>query len=253
MSTIDLQRPAVPLGRLVAVELRKMIDTRAGFWLLAVIGLIDLLIMLAMVLWVDKEFLDFSTFLAAMALPMNLLLPVLGVLSITQEWGQRTALVSFTLVPRRARVIVSKLLAVVVLALVSLVVAMVLAAIGAVLGGGDDVWSMETRDLVAWPVLQVIGLIHGFAFGMLLLSSALAIVVYVVYLFLVPTVFQVLSGVTDWGDGLQRWFDFGTLQGQVFNDPQPDNIWLRLLVSGLVWLGIPFAVGLWRVLRSEVK
>ena len=109
-----------------------MIDTRAGFWLLAVIGIIDLLIMLAMVLWVEKDFLTFSNFLSAMALPMNLLLPVLGILSITQEWGQRTALVSFTLVPRRARVVVSKLLASVVLALASLVVAMVLAAIGAI-------------------------------------------------------------------------------------------------------------------------
>ena len=34
VETIDTARPGVPLGRLVKVELRKMFDTRSGFWLM---------------------------------------------------------------------------------------------------------------------------------------------------------------------------------------------------------------------------
>ena len=34
VETIDTTKPGVPLGRLVKVELRKMFDTRSGFWLM---------------------------------------------------------------------------------------------------------------------------------------------------------------------------------------------------------------------------
>ena len=39
------------------------------------------------------------------------LLPVVGILLVSSEWSQRTAQVSFTLVPRRPRVIAAKMLA----------------------------------------------------------------------------------------------------------------------------------------------
>ena len=63
--TLDVSRPrAVPFGRLVRVELRKMADTRAGRWLLisiAALTLLVLVIQLAVVLGQDLEvdFLDF--------------------------------------------------------------------------------------------------------------------------------------------------------------------------------------------------
>jgi hypothetical protein len=41
---------------------------------------------------------------------------VLAILSVTSEWSQRTALVTFSLVPDRRRVLAAKLVAVVVLA-----------------------------------------------------------------------------------------------------------------------------------------
>ena len=40
VETIDTARPGVPLSRIVKVELRKMFDTRSGFWLMASIGIL---------------------------------------------------------------------------------------------------------------------------------------------------------------------------------------------------------------------
>ena len=37
--------PQIPLARVVGVELRKMIDTRSGFWLMSSIGITGLLTM----------------------------------------------------------------------------------------------------------------------------------------------------------------------------------------------------------------
>ena len=39
-ATPDPRVTAVPFSRLLKVELRKLVDTRAGFWLLAAIGII---------------------------------------------------------------------------------------------------------------------------------------------------------------------------------------------------------------------
>ena len=83
-----------------AVELRKMADTRAGLWLLIAIGAghrrdhDDLLLGRRP----ERPGLP-ATSSASPATPQGFLLPVLGILLITSEWGQRTALVTFTLVP----------------------------------------------------------------------------------------------------------------------------------------------------------
>src|SRR4029079_10431499 len=138
--------PPVPFGRLVRVELRKLADTRAGRWLLisiVALTLLVLIIQLAVVLGNDlhPKFVDF---LQGMNTPMAILLPVLGVLSITSEWSQRTAMVTFTLEPSRMRVVTAKLVSLVIVSVLALVVGLVLGAVANVLYGsfsGDDlVW-----------------------------------------------------------------------------------------------------------------
>ena len=43
---IDVDRPGIPFSRLVRVELRKLVDTRAGFWLTASIGVIAAIVVI---------------------------------------------------------------------------------------------------------------------------------------------------------------------------------------------------------------
>ena len=109
-----------PLLRLTLVELRKLADTRAGLWLLIVIGLAavahrPLILLLAAP---DAEQ-TFAGFFAFGLLPAGVLLPVLGILSMTSEWSQRTALTTFTLVPQRGRVVAAKLAAAVLIAVIA--------------------------------------------------------------------------------------------------------------------------------------
>ena len=63
------------------------------------------------------------------ATPQGFLLPVLGILLVTSEWTQRTALVSFTLMPVRGRVLVAKVLAALIAGLAAIVLAMAVAAL----------------------------------------------------------------------------------------------------------------------------
>ena len=91
--TLDISGTAtVPFSRLVRVELRKMADTRAGFWLLIAIGLITAAIIGDLPALAARRPATFLNFMGATATPQGFLLPVLGILLVTSEWGQRTAL-----------------------------------------------------------------------------------------------------------------------------------------------------------------
>ncbi len=257
---LDLRTtPAVPFTRLVSVETRKMADTRAGRWLLISIGLataIVLGVMLAVVVARDMR-VSFGDFLAAANAPMGVLLPVLGVMSVTQEFGQRTALTTFTQVPSRMRVYSAKFAAALGLALGAAVLSLVIAA-GAYLAydAMSDTaagFSAGPGDLGRFLLVQALGLAGGLAFGALFLNTAVAIVVMFSVTFVLTGLFEIGAQTIGWFGDLRPWIDFQAAQGPLMDAGVTATEWTRLLVSGLPWLVLPLAIGLWRVLRAEVK
>jgi ABC-2 type transport system permease protein len=249
----------VPFGRLVAVELRKMADTRAGRWLLISIAALTALVLaiqLAVILSNDLQ-VDFRDFMIAMNTPMGVLLPVLGIMSVTSEWTQRTAMVTFTLEPSRSRLILAKFVSTMLIAVVAVVIGLALSVVANLLYGalsGDEVlWDIGVVDVVFYFLLHAIGMATGFAFGTLFLNTAAAIVVYFVYSFVLPGLFQLGAQLIDWFADIQPWVDFAAAQNPLIEGNVNGEQWAQLAVSGLLWLGLPLAVGLWRVLRAEVK
>ena len=100
-----IDRP-IPIETLIAVELRKTFNTRAGRWLAGTIvggAALVMLVMIVVGLVQDRTFALVDMVQFANFVPMGLLLPVLGVLAVTGEWSQRTNVVTFTLEPRRGR------------------------------------------------------------------------------------------------------------------------------------------------------
>ena len=120
-----------PFLRLVRVELRKTWDTRAGLWLListAVLTAAVMVIQLAVVVVQDLN-VSYNDFLTSTNFSIGLLLPVIGILLLTSEWSQRTAMVTFSLEPRRPLVIAAKFVVGIGLAIAAVVIALVLATI----------------------------------------------------------------------------------------------------------------------------
>lgn len=249
---IDLtETPAVSFPRLVGVELRKMADTRSGRWLLGAIVAITALILVIFYLNADPESRTFFNFVGITATPQGFLLPVLGILLITSEWGQRTALTTFTLVPRRGKVVSAKVTAALLFGLGAILVALAMAALAAVLGGAGDPWAgIGVDDLGKFGLLQVSGILQGLAFGMLLLNSAAAIVTF----FVLPTVFTIVANLWSALADVAPWVDLGTAQSVLFTgEDVTGEQWLQLASTSAIWILLPFAVGLFRVLRAEVK
>jgi ABC-2 type transport system permease protein len=259
-STLDVSAtPGVPFARLVSVELRKLTDTRAGRWLLIAIAGLTLLV-LVIQLWVvlaEDQHVTFISFLQGMNTPMGVLLPVLGVLSVTSEWSQRTAMVTFTLEPSRVRVVAAKLVSLLVISVLALVVGLVLGAFAnalfGVLSGDSVVWGSAAKYAAFYLLLYVFGMATGFAFGALFLNSPAGIVVYFVYSFVFPGLFALGAVLMDWFARLQPWIDFNTDQNDLIDATIHGRGWAHLAVAGLIWLVLPLAVGVWRIRRAEVK
>ncbi|MGZ5369880.1 MAG: ABC transporter permease [Aeromicrobium sp.] len=259
VETIDMTRPGIPMSRLVKVELRKLVDTRAGMWLLISIAALSALVMVILI-WVlaaNDESATFEDFVGALSTPMGILLPVLGIMSVTSEWGQRTGLVTFTLEPRRSRIVVAKLVSSVIAAVVALLVSVALGALGNVILGlitGDDmVWNLSGLQLAGFFLLHVIGLATGFAFGMLFMNTAAAIVLFFVYSFVLPGLFAAGASLMDWFKDLRPWIDFADAQTPLFEATMTAKDWGEFAVSGLIWFVLPLGIGIWRLLRAEVK
>ncbi len=251
--------PSLPFGRLVKVELRKTYDTRAGLWLLISMGLLTALVMtiqLAVVIVQDIR-VGYSDFMTSTSFSIAILLPILGILLLTSEWGQRTAMVTFTLEPRRPRVIAAKLAVGAVLAVLSVVAALILGALAnllyGVLDAGSATWDLSLLEVLGFLLLQVLGILTGFALAALLLNSAAAIVIFMVYTFVLPGLFELGANLIGWFADLRPWIDFNTAQTPLVDATMTGQDWAYFAVSGVVWLVLPLALGLWRVLRAEVK
>lgn len=237
------------LARLTRVELRKMVDTRSGFWLqLSVLALTVLVVVITLIAGHEHDF-TFRNILGNALVPAGILLPVVGILLVSSEWSQRTALVSFALVPGRSRLIAAKVLAGVVLGLVALVVAAVLAAIGTAVASPDipHVWTFPVAMIGQDALYAVSAMVIGVAFGAALQASAPAIVLY----FGLPAAIGALTSIKSIA-GTVEWFGSGSLEWLTVN-VLSGHEWAQVLVTLALWMVLPLAIGLWRVTRRDLS
>ena len=197
---------------------------------------------------------DFGDVIGVSGAVLGYFLPILLILMVTSEWSQRTGLTTFTLEPHRGRVVGAKLVGGLILGAALILVSMVVAAVGTLIGGGG--WSITADVLVkGFLVANLIAILTGFAIGMLLMNSPAAIVTYFIYSLVLPIAVGILGSFQQWFADLAPWIEFNTAQGLMFQDDgmPSGEVLAQLLVSGTIWLVVPFVLGLLRLLRAEPK
>jgi ABC-type transport system involved in multi-copper enzyme maturation permease subunit len=246
-------RAGVPFTRLVHVELRKMLDTRAGRWLIIGIG-VAIAAALVILFFVDGGQHRFEDYLQATTMPTAIILPVVGILAVTSEWSQRTGLVTFTLEPRRVRVGWAKFLASMLVAVGAFVLSLGLAALAhqaaVTLRGITPGWDITALTVTGAALYVFLGLAQGVAFGMLFKNTPAAIVAY----FALPTVWGILTGLIASLRTTAEWLDLNRTMGPLFmGSSLTGEQWAQLGTSVAVWVVLPLAIGMWRLTRAEVK
>ena len=123
-----------------------------------------------------------------------------------------------------------------------------------VLSDVDGEWDLSFEQTGYFVILQEIGMLTGFAFAALLLNSPAAIVLFMVYSFVLPGLFEIGASLIGWFEDLRPWIDFAMAQSPLFDGSGMDSKdWAYFAVSGFIWLVLPLVIGVWRVLRAEVK
>ncbi|GLY14349.1 hypothetical protein Kisp01_13650 [Kineosporia sp. NBRC 101677] len=240
-----ISRPG--LGTLTWLELRKMADTRAGRWLLGIVALLVVLVIGAMAIWGDGDR-TWQTYAQLAFLPIAILGPVLGVLTVTSEWSQRTALTTFTLVPQRGRIVTAKFLAAMVLATATLALILPIAGIATLVSGAADPWDMSAMVVIELLAFLWLNYACGVGFGLLFANTPVAIVSF----FVLPVAFQLLSQFSAM-ESVGEWLDFNSTTGVLGGGETSGDEWLRIFTSALLWVVAPLVIGTVRTLRREVK
>jgi hypothetical protein len=245
------------MARLVAVELRKYVDTRAGFWLLVGVAIAAVMVTGTVLLWATPEEFTQATFTSAINIPTAVILPIIAVLSVTAEWTHRTGLTTFVLVPQRARVLVAKAIAATVTGVAATIVALTVGAVGNVLGTRlthhPTVWNQKAADVAAYTVVNVVVMLVGLTIGALVRNSAGGVITYFVYAFVLPGLLMLLATHQHWFAQVQPWLDPDHAQKVLLAAPDEGAHWAHFAVTGAVWLLLPTLIGVRNVLRSEVK
>jgi hypothetical protein len=240
-------RPGLP--RLVAVELRKILDTRAGFWLQVATVALTALVVIVRLASGDAADHTFASVLDVGLKPAAVLLPVAGILLVTSEWSQRTGMITFALVPVRSRVVGAKVLASLILALVLLCVSVAIVAAGVLIAasGVDGAWT-DAPALVAQSAVYLgAGILTGVGFGMVVLASAPAIVA----LFALPIAWTAIASLSLFA-GAAPWLDTRLSLDPLLQGVLGGAQWAHVATSLVLWMLLPLAVGAWRVTRREV-
>jgi ABC-2 type transport system permease protein len=248
----------IPLTRLVRVELRKMFTTRSGFWMLVSIGVLTPISAGSVVVFAPDSDVTYESFTRASGFPLSVILPMIAILAVTSEWSQRSGLTTFTLVPHRGRVIGAKAIATLLVGLGSVALAFAVGAVGNVAGsavaGVDAVWDVSLTMAPQMVLFNLIGMAIGFTLGVVLRSSAPAIVAYFVVSLVLPGILVLLAQVRPWFADLQAWIDWSETQVALLEGAMDTGEeWAMLGSTTMIWIVVPLAVGLLSLRRSEVK
>lgn len=258
----DLTRPAstnsrenpvnpVPFRRLLIVEIRKLVDTRAGRRLLGICALATAATVWGSIVWIP-DLTPMALFGLAVT-PAALLVPVVAILSATAEWSQRTGLVTFALEPRRHRVVAAKLVVSVLAGVIASAACLVLAmgglGVAAALGDSAGTWALDGAEIAGVTFVLVLTMLQASAFGFALLNSPAAIVLF----FVLPTLMTTLSMLSTWFAERAAWLDLGAAGMPFLNGTASGADWTHLASAAALWIALPLLIGLVRIARSDLK
>lgn len=249
--------PTVGFRRLMQAEARKMVDTRSGRWLVIIIVALALAgaglgisIYPSLAGRIGPHWHD--TLLEFTLAGASVLIPVMAILAVCSEWTQRTALITFTIEPRRARVSAAKAVVMWLFATVCwLMVIALTAAATTVAAGIADMkidWTTDWSSLVGAYLAFLLTVISAFAIALLLQHPAAAIVI----LLGVPLVASGLSAFGGTIGTVIAWTDLQSAAAPLTTSLSLTGMQVARLVSAsAIWIIAPICIGLWRQSVTE--
>lgn len=238
----------ITMGTRLHLELRKALNTRSGLILTLAALAWAPLVLTGWLAAVGTDGHTAEAILGIGATGVAVLLPIVTLLHVSGEWGQRSILTTFSLDPARGRILAAKVAAGQVLALAVITSALAFSLLTAVLMGVDlDGGQGLGRVLLGIAAGGALYALMGSALGAMTLSTPLGLGVLLV----APQLVLNLGPLAG-----QRWVDVGPWVeismrlGELTGGSVAH--WGHLAVACALWIALPLAIGCWRVRRADV-
>lgn len=237
----------VGFTRLVAVEIRKLADTRSSLAIFAVLAFIALALVVgfAVISTNQGTRVTFASLAGSIGLFTTLAMPLIGIMGMTSDTAHRTTLVYYPLLRGRAGQFWAKVLAAALLAVaLQFFVFLLSAVVAAALGGGAGAFDGAGQELWDGLASCLLSTMFGVAIAAAIRRTALAITTVI----LVSLVGNglILSLLPDASGYLSTITAVGALLGG------PDAPTALEVASSLtLWYLIPLGIGWWITEKSE--
>ena len=254
-ATVDARGgQGVSFMRLVAVELRKLFDTRSGRWLHLGVAVLSAAAMLA-TFALPEASVTGTRLLATGGAVAAILLPVTAILALTTEWTQGSVVSTFVLVSTRSRVIQAKLAALLITTTAFAALLLALAAAGSALARATmsepaGAWDVDLAHAGSLWLGLALSMLMGAAFGGMFMNAAVAIVTYMV----LPFAWSIIGQLVEKARDAAQWLDTSATYSLLL-DGSVDSTrdWQRIAVATAIWVLIPLIVGFLRLHRREIR
>jgi ABC-2 type transport system permease protein len=239
---------------LVAVETRRCVDTRSARWMLSVMVALSI----GSAFLAESSSTSLDRYVSSAILPLVALLPVLAVMTSTSDWASRSAVWTFTVVPRRLRVLTARLAATIVVvggaATSSALAAGVLFACLHPERLLSTEWAEVGRSFAGVAAIALAAALTGSAIASIVISTPVSIVTTILF----PLSFDVsmnfaVPAVAPWVSTLafSGWLSAPVFTWAPPGDGSPSGG--TALTSFVLWIVLPTALGWWRQSRREVR
>jgi ABC-2 type transport system permease protein len=235
------------LARATSVELEKAVGPRAGRSLLIASAVLGLAAALAMAFTVPAEDRTFALTSFYVQSTISLPLPFVSILLMTQDFGRRALSRTLERDVPVGRTVAAKLLASVIIAIGAAGYGIVLSVLTTSLlpPAAEGRWQGAGMIMLGSVLVQLVAQLCGAGFGLLLMSSAAAIVADV----LVPLGLWIITGAVVSLHGLQAWLTPFSAVAVLLSGYMDAQRWAQVGVVVLVWVVTLNVAGMLRLHR----
>ncbi len=238
------------MSGIIRSELRKAFSTRASI----AITLVALLLTVGMSIWSavlleagESWYIPFKQ----VASPLVTISPLLVILLVCEEWDKGSALVTFTQVPKRSRIVVAKTVVAVLIFLVSFVVSLLLTLFVSVTASNVHHFSLNWNASLSSFLTLVLPLLVNMGLGLAMALFSRSTVISISLYFIIPPITVMLSQISSIGE-YARWISLGH-SSSIFVAGLTPQTYSQIAVSVIFWIAVPFVIGFVNICKRDIE
>lgn len=246
---LDKESNYMPLSSIIKAEARKATDTQVARTII-VTTLFLTVAMFLMTIFRYKEAGSWIRPFVAISNPVTTLLAIIFIMLVCEEWTRGTALITYSFVPRRNRVILAKFIVLIIFYIGITVVLFILSALASIISSSmysySIIWSQSFASVVLLILPLLINLLFGFSIALVVQETTVALGLY----FVIPPITVIASQLPTIGLYC-KWFSLEH-SSSLFIAGSSEVSALQYMSSIVIWVIIPCILGSIRNMKRDL-